>query len=237
MRGSVQFYLVGGKASLAKVVKIGTKALLKFSDSVLPADYSERAMRERAFKGVLDTLAMNALPEAVAAALATAENVALEALTKTPFVSGLAVDQRSERLAAIKELIHKNVMSIDKNASMGLPKLRASVLASLARHKQVPFFFGGFEGLEKPLDFEANLVGILGDAVTTETDKSSALERKTAALALATFAGRDSGCPAIQAVSKALVISRGKAQDNASRELLESLVETLKSANAECAKL
>ena len=57
LKGSMKFYLVSGKASLARSVRMNVKSLLKFGEDVLLEGYDERAMRERAFDGVQKALA------------------------------------------------------------------------------------------------------------------------------------------------------------------------------------
>lgn len=213
INGAMQFYLLSGKASLAKTLRLNAKSLLQFADGILPKGYDEKLMRERAFDGVQKALAMTTLPDSVKAALAQIE---------------AQVDQSLKLPDDLKKSFHTALFSIETDESGGLPKLRSLIYASLARHKAVPYFFGTLPGEHEPMDLEASLTGILGDAVAgSGKTVRTASERLAAAKALATFAGRPLGNEAISAVQKALLKARAQATNNASRELTETLLQTL----------
>jgi hypothetical protein len=231
LRGSMAFYLSGGKASLSRVVRTNVKSLLQFEEGILPEGYKEAEIRDREFGGVQKALGLRALPEAVKNALAGAEKSSLDALSKTPYLKGLAADEGTKLVASLAATLHKTVMAVETDEAAGLPKIRAAILTALARHKKVPFYFGKLEGADKSLDIEASLVGILGDTVTATGEGSASLtkvERLAAATTLATYWGRPQGDAAISAVKAALLKARSAASDNDSRELVESLLSALK---------
>ena len=235
LKGAMQFYLTAGKASIAKTLVLNSKSLLEFADGVLKDDYSspydERGMHERAFAGVQQALSLKALPAPAAAALAQAVKVSLDALLQTPYVTGLGSQDRSDTTEVLTKALQSIGSSLEKDQAAGLPKLRATVLGSLARHSRVPFFFGKLEGMSQAMDIETSVVGILADNVTASgpAAASTAIERLTAAKALATFHGRAQGDAAIKASLNALTQARVGATDNASRELIEQLLSILKS--------
>ena len=233
IQGSMQFYLLAGKASLAKTIRLNTRSLLQFASKVLPDGYDEKALRERVYDGVQKALSLKALPDSVKAGLAQAEKASLDALAKTPYLQGLTGDDLRKASDTLAKTLQTAVMSIEKDEANGLPKLRSTVLTTLARHKAVPFFFGKLQGMEQPLDYEAAIVGILGDVVT-ESGKATRTnsERLAAAKALATFKDREEGFAAISAVQNALQKARAQSTDNNSRELVESLLQALDPAPA-----
>jgi hypothetical protein len=225
LKGAAVFHLTSGKSSLGRVVRLNLKSLLKFEDDILPSDYSAQEMRERAFDGLRKGLALKELPAASANALEAAEKAVIEKLSQSPAAGQLGGEERTQLLKQLAETLHKATASINTDEAVGLPKVRSSILATLARHKKVPFFF------EAPLDFETSILGVLGDAVTSA--QGSASERKAAAGALITYKGRSSGGDAaISATLNALKKQLGEARNNESRELIEDVLTVLQPAQA-----
>ncbi|MGK5085702.1 zinc-dependent metalloprotease [Bdellovibrionota bacterium FG-1] len=227
IKGSMKFYFVTGKASVSRVVRTNVKSLLQFAEDVLPDTYDADEMRERAFAGIQQTLALRSLPESVKTSLAGVEKMASETLEKTPYAQSLGSEERSKTKELVTQTIHKMAMSMETDESNGLPKLRSTVLSTLARHDKVPFFFGKIG--QQLTNYEAAMVGILADSVTNGLGDSTALpltssERLKAATALASFSGRPEGEDAITAVRSKLRKLRTSADDNESRELIESLL-------------
>jgi hypothetical protein len=228
LKGSMQFYLTAGKASLSRTLRLNVKSLYKFEDGVLEADYDEAAMRERAFTGVQKALAFKSLPTAVTDAIAQAEKQSLAALATAPYIKTLAPADGAQLSGKLAKAIHTIVMSIETDATNGLPAIRAAVLTALAR-QPAPFFLGTLPGQTQPLNIEASVVGILGDAVTGADNAGRTLgERVAAVKSLVTFRGRLQGDPAIAAAQKSLTQARAAATDNDTLEIDQALLDALK---------
>jgi hypothetical protein len=118
----------------------------------------------------------------------------------------------------------KSLAAFETSAS-GLPKLRTTVYSFLSRHKAVPFYLGKVD--QAVVDYESLIVGLLADAVPADGARTAA-ERQTAATSLATYAKRLHGDAAIARVLSKLELERAQAATNESRELVESLLATLK---------
>jgi hypothetical protein len=227
LKGSMVYYLTGGKASLAKTLRLNLRSLYKFEDGVLDDQYDEQAMRERVFAGVQKALALKAIPDAPAAALAQAEKDIVAALATTPFVKGLSADDSQALSAKLVSAVHKVASSVETDSTSGLPGVRATVLAGLAR-TPAPFFLGTFPGSNKPMNIEASVVGMLADAVTgADHADRSLIERVNATKALLTFKGRLQGDPAIAACRTAMTQARAAATDTDSLEIAQALLELL----------
>ncbi len=230
LKGAMKFSILSGKASVSRTVRTNTKSLLEFEDDILPTGYNAVEMRDRAFKGVLKALALSALPDAVIAGLTIAEKTVSDLIALTPYMQALSIDDRNKTIGETIASLHKTVLGFEKDETGGLPKLRAAVLATLARHTDVPYVFGKTEGGETLLDIEASLVGILGDVVAASGDANALRtdsERIAAAKALATYSGRLQGDDALKAAQDALRKQRASARDNKSRERIELILAGL----------
>ncbi len=227
LEGSIRFYLLTGKASFSRVVRTNVKSLLQFQEGVLPADYSEREMRERAFAGVQKTLGLFELPDGVKAALQDVARKSGESILKTPYVQSLTKDTAEQLKDAVKKKVDSVVGSVAKNTASGLPRLRELVLSTLTRHKGIDFFFGKVDGIQ--LDFETAILGILGDTVG-ERDKFTQKERVAAATSLITYRGRLDANDVISRLTEKLRAERKLAEDNRTRANAQAILGVLEGA-------
>jgi len=234
--GSLRFYVHSGKASLARVIRTNSKSLLVFDKGVFPTgsadDYDERAMRERTFSGIQKALALMELPKTVESAWKKAQNEALERLQNTPYVQSLPFDRQARLIILLNDILEESYSVFQKDMNRGLPRMRAHVIASLARHEDVPLFFGTLKGAtpkDKPvsLDFEVAVVTTLRDVVLNA--KRSKLERVLGATALATYRDRISTAnQALKRVAEAVTYERGNSKDNEGRETAIMILDALK---------
>ena len=223
--GAMKFYYTAGKASLSRVVRTNVKALLQFESDVLPEGYNELEMRERAFKGIEQSLAMLIVSPAVDAAVQRAIDTAMAALAQAPVAKSLAgraaIDKAGEKLTQINPAF--------ESSPAGLPKLRIAIIASLARHPKVPFFFGALGKAAKVnLDYETAIVGRLADIAGAHDERRLAPERLAAATSLASYATRLSGPDAIAAVTKKVEAELKAAKSNSQRELALEVLAALR---------
>lgn len=237
LQGSIRYFVLTGKASLAKAVVTNVKSLLQFEEGVLPPNYSELRMRQRAFTAVKDALALSHLPPAVSDAVENVAISALVALRDCPYIQSQRAEAAQIALESVREGIVKAVHDFECDEARGLPKLRANVLAALTRRPNVPFFLGTLGGIlgeasEGPqggikLDFETSLNRILYEA-TLDRERTSS-ERVTAATSLRSYKGRlNSGDRLIKRALHELTQERLKTKDNPSREMVELILSALR---------
>ena len=171
IKGAMSFYFVGGKASVSRTVRTNVKSLYVFEKDVLPADYSELEMRERAFSGVQAVVSMKTLPEVVKKKLAELSASSNALILKTGFGASIAADS-----------VVKIGEDFEKNSTKGLLKLRSTILATIANNATLPFY------LSNLMDFETALTTILFETVTDTTALPQ--ERLVAAKSLASYQTR-----------------------------------------------
>ena len=226
IEGVLEFYAFAGKTSLSRSVVTNLKSLLQIKDGVLPAPYDARQMRERAFAGVQQSLALYALPDSATQAIQDAIAVSILTLEQTPYGKTLSgtdrdkLDQETRKtLAAVPAAFVKT----------GLAKMRATILAALKRHSGVSYFDGSYSGAGSPAvsaDYETALVGILVDALDVQSGRSKS-ERVAAATALQTYKGLYLREAVIKSVIEKLKAELTLAPDNASRDLAQGLLTIL----------
>ena len=222
LRGPLNYYVLGGKTSMNYVIKKNVKTLYEYENGVLPEGYSAREMRQRAYRGIETAVHAFGLPETVSKALNQAQVTGLRKLSETPYVASLSAPDQDKLGKAVAKQLGALEVSFNKSTS-GMPKLRASVLASLSRHP-VPFFFGKMDNVSA--DFEALILDLLVEAAGAK-DTRTPSERIAATGALVTYKGRLKGDLALQTVLEKLGVERKEAFDNASRDLVEGLIQLL----------
>jgi hypothetical protein len=204
LKGTMNFYFVGGKASVSRAVRVNLRSLHVFAEDVLPAGYVEMEMRERAFKGVQAVADLTMLPDAVKNKLNDLAAKSTLLLAKTGH--GAEIDINS---------VLKMGAAFEKDASKGLLKLRMLVLAAIARTESLPYYFGNSK------DYETAISTILFETVSMAT--RSPKERVVAAKSLVSFKGRP-GVDALLTKAKAVAESEvATATDNESREFAIAL--------------
>lgn len=223
LRGTLNYYIVSGDISIGRTVRGQMKALLMYGED-LPDGYDANEMRERVFNGVQKAVEMKALPAAAQKALTEAQDAAWTSIAKSPFMQSLPAADAQRLITILKGKVDKLVNGFTTDTQQGLPRMRASVLASLSRHAAVPYFFG--KTPQAVVDYETALVGILGDAVLA-SDRTPT-ERVSAARALVSYKGRFQGDTVIESALNRLKLERTLAKDNASREVVEALIKALK---------
>jgi hypothetical protein len=204
------------------VVRLNLKSLYQFEDDVLPFGYNELEMRERAFSGVHKAIGTLHISPNAEAALENATDAAVATLGKAPLAK--SANGRAS-LENVREMMANIPLAFEQTE---LPTLRTAVLTSLARHPQVPFFFGTLgQAAHIKLDYETAVVGILADAVLAQATRPTA-ERLAAAKSLATYADRLSAPAVIDSVTTQLESELKKARTNNEREAAISLLDALK---------
>jgi hypothetical protein len=180
-------------------------------------------MRERVFSGILNALDLGDLPDNVKAALVQAKQAGADRLAQTPYLQSLSADDRAGALKDVNALMNKAILSFLQSTTDGLPFMRANVLAQLARHKAVDFYFGN--NGKSASDYEKGVVGVLSD-ITSDSGRT-ALERLVAAKTLGTYIGRLSGNDAISSIKTGLLRERVTASTNAQRRAIEAILAAL----------
>lgn len=229
MKGTLAFYYYAGTAALGITVRTNLKTLHLIADGVLPegpeSNYDARLMRERVFTGVQRTLSLRELAPGAKQALAESRQTAIEKLKLTPYVQSLPAEDAARLLSAISTKLEKSVAAFETDAATGLPRLRTAVYRSLLRNPELPYHFEKTE--QATVDYETSIAGILAEAVPASGNRTAG-ERVAAAKSLATYQGRPTSSAAIAAVTAQLEVERATARDNASRELVEALLEAFK---------
>lgn len=223
LTGTLGYYFTSGKASLAKTVKTNVKSLLEFETDILPTGYTELDMRSRAFDGVQKLVAMTTLPDPVVAALNAAEAAGLAKIATAPYFGSDAT--KDQELATLKAALDKKIQSFTTGETSTLATIRSGVLAALARHPKVSYFYGTIG--TSALDYEKDLIGILENTLTSATANPTQLEKVAAATALITYRGRLNGDPAIDAATKAVTQARLLAENATERDNAEALLTIL----------
>jgi hypothetical protein len=223
LKGSLDFYIVSDVAALARTARTNVKSLLEFGGD-LPEGYDSQKMRETVFSGIQKIVSMTEIPATPKKALDDALNTGLDRLAATPYVQSLTEEKRTELISKLrKDLVAATATAYTKSETSGLPAGRARVLKTLARHNDVDFYLGKQGSAQ--VDYEANIVALLADVVSSKTRTS--VERTGAASALATYKGRLSGSSAIKSISSALLEERATAASNDARRTIETIIKTL----------
>jgi hypothetical protein len=219
MKGVMHFHFLGGKASLSRVVRTNLKSLHIFADQVLPSEYSELAMRERAFIGVKTTLEMVSLPEILKKKITALSISVPQLLLKTPAASTMSSDE----FAAMIETLVGDTLSLvhefENDESRGLPRLRAGVLASISRSSELPFYYGQLGSTL--FDFEKEMAQFLYENLINALRTSR--ERMAAARGLVTYRGRPGSNRLISLAISQLNQEQALARTNDARELVFAL--------------
>lgn len=219
LTGSMSYYYVSGRAAISRSVRNAFKALLVFSDGVLPAEYSESEMRNRALTGLKLGTSVASISDAAKQALVAVQNPILDELMKTPYAAKLSADEQE---AAKQKVIAKIAALPEKfanNETSGLARVRAAVASTLARHEDVEWF------LDDTTNVEAQIVDLLSGSVVNT--KATASERKASATSLATYKNRLEGKTAVENAKTALESELKNAKTNASRALAYELIAAL----------
>lgn len=246
LEGPLRFYITSGTAAYSRAVRANYKSLLEFGDGVLPSAapgapeyYDQLAMRERAYRGITQALAMRALPLAVQTELThlldvTATDGVAVFLRQTPFVAGLAAADATNAITAALAQISDDIADFTgkRDASIFVT-LHSAVFQTLTRHKTVDLFFSQGAGVPAGLqNVEMSLISILSDAIQDKANHAAS-ERLAAAKSLMTFAKHaDQAEPTIAATLLALKQEQAVAQDNASRKLANQLIYLLEGNQA-----
>lgn len=174
LKGAMNFYFIGSKASISKTVRTNLRSLYVFADDVLPAGFDEMAMRERAFKGVQSVVDLRELSAPVKKKLMELSVNLTATIAKTGFGSTIAADA-----------VVKMGEEFEKDASKGLIKLRAQVVGALLREESLPLYFGNGK------DFEIAMITVLYETIRILKNSQviTAVEI-AAAKALVTYKGR-----------------------------------------------
>ncbi len=227
LKGAIRFFVQSSSASLAKTAATNVKSLLVFDESALPEGYDAAAMRERAYQGVRNTMALTVLPEKVKTSISAALQLTLDRLSQAPYARSLGSTETSALLKEVGAKIEKSVISLETDPVNGLPKARIYVLNALMRHETVPFYLGGKDS-RSAKDYETAIVqlvsGIAGDTLRT------AGERIAATQTLTTYSGRLTAEGALRKLRTQVTAERKNARDNDSRELAEQLLDILRVA-------
>ena len=221
--GVMGFYFNTGKESLSRTVRNNIKSLHVFSDD-LPKGYSEKAMRERAYKGFETVLAMKDLPAPVKIALKKIITEGSIALQQTPFMKSLSAQDSADLQKLIDSELQDVAFNFVKSESKGLVKLKTTVLATLMRVPALPLFFGSAEGTA--YDFEKNIVSRVFEVVTDVSRSDS--ERLAAAKVLASYSDRGIAPKLIVKAHAALQAELAAAKENDAREFSQEMTEILK---------
>ncbi|MGZ3689377.1 MAG: zinc-dependent metalloprotease, partial [Bdellovibrionota bacterium] len=220
--GSLGFYILPGKASLARTVTTNIKSLKAWSHEA-PEGYDEKGMRDRAMEGV--KLAVNfQLPKNVVKALQESEDEAMATLLTTPVMKSMKQDQAEKLVENLRMMLGLIVDLFERDPDQGLPKLRATILKNLARTK-APFYFDKEKNATVKADYENTAMDILQDA--TLDQKRPKIERAMAALALSSYDGRTYGETRITKVQAKLLKESQAATSNSAREVAEGLIKLL----------
>lgn len=224
LTGSMRFYFVNAKTSLAKVVATNMKSLLMFAPDVLPQPYDEAEMRERIFGGVQIAATFGALPPAVTQALARVAQKTSDAMVQAPLFQAMKSDLRDAQFAGLKSIMEKIGPAFEGDVAQGLPKMRTVILASLRRHPEVPYFLGNLGKDHR--DYETDIIAILSSALLDVN--RTAPERVYAAASLMTFKGRITGDKTIRKTRNSIVRERNQAQSNEERESAELILTVMR---------
>jgi hypothetical protein len=225
LTGSMRFYFVGAKTSLAQVVSTNTKSLLMFEPEILPEDYKEDEMRARAFNGVEIAANLTTLPPVITQTLGEVSMKSIIAVSASPLFKNLKRDEMVARFIGIRAAMDNVGPAFEQDLVQGLPKLRAFTLASLHRHAEVPFYLG--ELGKDHVDYESAIIGMLSKAIL-DKDRSVP-ERIYSSVSLMSFKGRiTSGDRAIKTTRDFITRERNKAQTNEEREALEMILTVMK---------
>ena len=226
LKGSLNWFYIMGRTGVLRTVKTNIKSLYEFEDSILPATMSEKDMRDRALGGVEEVLALRSVNDVSAQALATTENNAVQLLLATPYATSPA--NQVDKVALEKEIrakIEKVAGAFASDEAAGLAKLRISVLTTLARHKDVPFFFGVLGDSKTAYDIETTVINLLDQTLSNPASMHS--ERMAAATSLFSFNGRGVASDKIQSQIQKIQLELSTAKDNKSRENAYGLLAVL----------
>jgi hypothetical protein len=219
IKGVMHFHFLGGKASLSRAVRTNLKSLRIFADQGLPQDYSELAMRERAFSGVKATLEMLALPEVLKKKIMVISMSVPQLMMKTPAASVMTSDQISALLETLVADTISLVNEFENDETKGLPRLRAGVLASISRSEELPFYYGQLGS--SLFDFEREMAQFLYENLINALRSPS--ERMTSARGLLTYKGRPGSNRLISLAISKLNQEQALARTNDARELVFAL--------------
>jgi hypothetical protein len=223
LRGVMHFHFLGGKASLSRAVRTNLKSLRIFATDVLPEDYSEQSMRDRAFTGVKTVLEMVSLPEVLKKKITAISVSVPQTLLKTPAVSAMGASDAEALIGALVADTLTVVNDFENDESRGLPRLRAGVLASIARSEELPYFYGQLGA--SLYDFETQMAQYLYENLINALRTSG--ERMASARGLVTYKGRPGSNRLISLAISKLNQEQALARTNDARELVFALKTAL----------
>lgn len=225
VRGTTSLYIGGSANSLAYLGSQAMKSLFVYRDDVLPAEYKEAEMRERALS-LLESVAGtgDTLPEASRAALTQVREAALAWLQTTPAFTGASEDERSKAFGELRTLMEKHLAATEASV---LSRARVRVLGALNYSASAPLSFHSRQG--QSVDLEEVVVGLLeksAGAKAGASDRPTA-ERKAALAALVTYAKTSAGKEAMERARLGLQNEIRLTRDATQREELRKLAALL----------
>jgi hypothetical protein len=165
--GAARFYLISGKRSLSRTVRVNLGSLKAFLPEILPEDLEEAAMRERTMSGVRLAIETRQLPDEVRRALSDTRDSLITAFARTPFALSLNAQERKNTAQALAQSWLSAWSEFESDPQQGLARVATAVLSSLSLPQKAPLFLGSISG--KRRDFEREVTALLADVVADFT--------------------------------------------------------------------
>lgn len=222
--GAARFYLVSGKRSLGRTIRVNLGSLKAFLPEILPEGTAEAGLRERAMAGVRLALETRALPEEASAAVTSSRDALLTAFHRTPLAAKLDRSALKAAEAALREAWDSAWEDFELDAEKGLARIATAVLSELTLPKKAPLFLGELSG--KRRDFEREVTKLLADSVADFT--RPAAQRLAAARSAVTYGERLDFMTTLEKLRKQLQREIETSRTHEEREELYQILAALK---------
>jgi hypothetical protein len=221
--GAARFYLVSGKRSLARTIRVNLGSLKAFLPEILPEEMLEDGLRERAMTGVRLALDTRTLPEEVRTTVTGSREALLTAFGRSPYAAKLDASARKKAETELRETWDQAWADFEVDTEKGLARIAAAVLSELTLPKKAPLFLGEISG--KRRDFEREVTRLLADSVADFSRLPA--QRLAAARSAKTYRDRLDFLATLEKLQRQLLREIDSARSHEDREKLLEIFAAL----------
>jgi hypothetical protein len=219
--GTLGIYMASSANSFGYLGSQSMRSLKVFQDDVLPEDYNENEMHERALALLEAALAMDEFPALTKTALAPAKPTIMAYLAGTPFIANFSQEQRPAVLEALGAIVDK-LLTTTETALMS--KMRSRFLTAVVSTPTAPLAFLQRKG--KAVNVELAVMNLLEKTTSATAGKLDRppTERLLALKVLKSYSRSEDYAPIAERVTQALKAEIRDSTDAKKKEISRILL-------------
>ena len=215
LSGTLSFYYGSGAQSLGYAARVNIRQLKMWQADVLPATFSEPAMRQKAINALRYVAGMESFETSTTAAITDFKSAVQDWLMATPYVSGLGGDKSTQVTALLAEL---NALPPALEKAL-LSATRTRTLADLKNSLKAPFHL--VDDGSSVVDFETEAARLLARSVKDRLSNGAArpvAERVALAATLKTYKSSAVGGAILRDTIQAVELEARSAKTTVARQ-------------------